>query len=438
MGTSETCRNPVLLAVYGAYSLGTLVAEVKDNTTTNGKAHSMDRLTQQDFLELARHRGPWCVSIYMSTYRVGSDALQNPIRLKNLLRHAEEELVDHGLRAPEARRVLVPAQELLTDTRFWQSASEGLALFLSDSTLRPLRLPRRFADLAVVNRRFHIKPLLPLVSGDGQFLVLAASENRVRLLQGSRGQIDPIDVPGLPNNMAEALNYDQPEVVRQVHTARQRSAHQMDLAFHGQGGAVDVAKDEILEYCRCIERALRPYLAGKRMPLVFAGVDYLLSTYRQVNGYSHLQDESISGSPDHWTDEQLRERAWKIVEPVFRKPLEAAIARLEERSGGDLASGDPKLILQAGHQGLVETLPVDPDRCLWGKFDSETGQTHVDAAQRPGNEELLDLAVSLTLDHRGDVYPMEAAQLPGQSGVAALLRRPAEALVASETSPSGS
>jgi hypothetical protein len=34
--------------------------------------------------------------------------------------------------------------------------------------------------------RFHLKPLLPLLTGDGRFYILALSQNQVRLLQGTR------------------------------------------------------------------------------------------------------------------------------------------------------------------------------------------------------------------------------------------------------------
>jgi len=38
----------------------------------------------------------------------------------------------------------------------------------------------------VVSDRFHLKPLLPLLTGDGRFYILALSQNQVRLLQGTR------------------------------------------------------------------------------------------------------------------------------------------------------------------------------------------------------------------------------------------------------------
>lgn len=56
-----------------------------------------------------------CVSIYLPTHRAGPDTQQDPIRFKNLLREAEERLSTFGLRSPEARGLLEPAQRLLTD-----------------------------------------------------------------------------------------------------------------------------------------------------------------------------------------------------------------------------------------------------------------------------------------------------------------------------------
>ncbi|MGH8601563.1 MAG: hypothetical protein ACREXR_01905, partial [Gammaproteobacteria bacterium] len=53
--------------------------------------------------------------------------------------------------------------------------------------------------MAVVEHRFHLKPLFPLISGDGTFYLLALSQNEVRLFKGSRYHINELglgdDVP---------------------------------------------------------------------------------------------------------------------------------------------------------------------------------------------------------------------------------------------------
>ncbi|MBD0388054.1 MAG: hypothetical protein ICV54_16475, partial [Nostoc sp. C3-bin3] len=73
---------------------------------------------------LAAEANTNCVSIYMPTYKMSTETLQNPIRFKNLMRLAEEKLIENGLRAQEARDLLLPAQEL-DEYDFWQHQSDG-------------------------------------------------------------------------------------------------------------------------------------------------------------------------------------------------------------------------------------------------------------------------------------------------------------------------
>jgi hypothetical protein len=62
--------------------------------------------------------------------------------------------------------MLEPASNFLQDTHFWQHQSDGLAIFLSSYRVRCYRLLLNFEELVVVEDHFHIKPLLPLFTGD--------------------------------------------------------------------------------------------------------------------------------------------------------------------------------------------------------------------------------------------------------------------------------
>ena len=79
----------------------------------------------------------------------------------------------------------------------------GLVLFLSPEAFRPYRLPLAFEELAIVDRRFHIKPLLPLLAGGERFSLLALSQNNVRFFSMSRHAVETVEVPDLPANMKE-------------------------------------------------------------------------------------------------------------------------------------------------------------------------------------------------------------------------------------------
>src|SRR5919106_1830704 len=153
-----------------------------------------------------------CVSIYMPIHRAGPEVQQDPIRLKNLLREAEARLCAGDIRAPEARTILEPAQNLLQNDLFWRYQSDGLALFLAPGAFHYYCLPYEFAELVVVTDRFHLKPLLPLLSSRGrQFFVLAVSQNAVRLLDCTQYEINEIAVENIPSSLTEALKYDDPQ-----------------------------------------------------------------------------------------------------------------------------------------------------------------------------------------------------------------------------------
>ncbi len=126
-----------------------------------------------------------CVSLYTPTHRHIPETEQDPIRFKNLLREAEERLIASGLSAREVRELLQPAQKLLEDASFWKFQSDGLALFLSANLFRTYCLPFGFTEMTVVTNRFHLKPLLQVLTGDGRFFILALSQKQVRLLEGT-------------------------------------------------------------------------------------------------------------------------------------------------------------------------------------------------------------------------------------------------------------
>ena len=91
--------------------------------------------------------------------------------MKNLLRQAEHELEGVAIRGTDAASLLKPARDLLSEPSFWEHASDGLAVFLAPGFDRMYRLPVSFQEKCVVSGAFHVKSLLPLLSGDGQFYI---------------------------------------------------------------------------------------------------------------------------------------------------------------------------------------------------------------------------------------------------------------------------
>ncbi len=110
----------------------------------------MDVIRRTDLERLAlQGRGP-CVSVFLPTHGAGPGVQQGPIRLKNLLRQAIQDLQADGHKAPMIHSMLAPLRRLVNDSLFWQYQSDGLALYSRLGWWRSLRVPLDLPELAVV------------------------------------------------------------------------------------------------------------------------------------------------------------------------------------------------------------------------------------------------------------------------------------------------
>jgi hypothetical protein len=329
------------------------------------------------------------------------------------------------MRAIEVKELLAPGRDLLDDIEFWKNQSDGLAAFLAPQFLRLFRLPLSFQDRVVVANRFSITPLLPLLSGNGRFFVLALSQKAVRLLQGTRHSVNEVDLKGVPRNLAEALLTHDAKQPFSFHGRRAgEGAGSWSGIFHGHGVGIDDTKEELLHYFQKIDRGLHPLLKEKKAPLVLAAVDYLQPIYRQANTYSQLLETGVEGNPDRLGSRELHDRAWPLVQPFFEAELQCAAAQYRQLAGTGYASGDLEAVLAAAYEGRVETLFVSLGHPVWGVFDPTPGRVEWHEQALFGNVDLLDLAAAHTLRHGRTVYAVEPERVPSNTDVAAIFCLP--------------
>ncbi len=376
----------------------------------------MDALTRQDIKGLLLHEQGPCVSLLLPTHRGGSE--EDVIRWKNLLQEAEGALVAHGTRAPDARDFLRPAAQLLEDRAFWKSQGDGLAAFLAPGLARTWRLPLRPGPQAVVGRRFHVKPLLPLLQGDGRFYVLALSQKRVRLLEGTRDSARELGLEGVPRSLAEALRFHDKDEPLMFHTHPALGLGRWGAIFHGQGVGIDDAKDDLLNYFRQIDRGLHDLLRGEHAPLVLASVEYLWPLYRQANSYPRLLEGGVRGNPDQLRPQELHDRAWALVGPHFCAAKRHAIDLYNRLAGTGRTFSDPAEAAAAAFGGRVQVLLVASGQDCLGAFDPQAGTAIVHDSPQPGDEDLLNVAAVFTLRHGGAVHVVGPQSVPSGGPVA--------------------
>lgn len=378
----------------------------------------MDIVTVDTFDRLIKVQSTPAVSIYLPTHRSGPGIQQDPIRLRNLLQDAREQLLAGGMRGPDADVLLEPIAGLTDDAEFWQHQEEGLALFAGPDRLESFRLPVAFPELVQVADRFHLKPLLPVLSRGERFYVLALSQQQVRLLWGTRFRVGQVDLTGIPESMAEALWFEDRERQVQFRQTSTRGRGRLTATFHGQGMGKDVSSKRLERFFRTVDKGIAE-LIEKETPVVLAGVDFLLSVYRKVSEHPLVLDKWIAGNPDDIGAETLHRRAWEIAKPFFGKERDAAVAAFA--AGSRPTEATIEGVLAAALGGRVATLFVAEGSHQWGVI-GPGGEVERHDERATGDRDLLDMAVAETWRHRGAVYVMPAGEVPGGGNVAATLR----------------
>jgi hypothetical protein len=369
---------------------------------------------------------PW-VSIFMPTHRPGADGQQDPIRLKNLVRQAEDRLVALGVRAADARKLLGEPHKLLGDDLFWRDQQDGLALYCAPSFFRSYRLPLRFDETLVVGGRPYVRPLLPLFTTQCRFFVLALSQQHLRFFSASRHAITELPVNGVPHSFDEAMKYDEFDKPRRARWVQPSGHGRSGRAegggvYRGAGVESEASKENLLRYSQMIDRGLHHLLREEKAPLVLAAVEYLMPIYSEANTYAHLLERGVEGNPDLFKPEELHRQAWRVVEPHFRLREEETVARFESLAGTGRASRDISQIVPAAAAGRVETLWVARGAQAWGRFEPSDGSVLRHEVPEPFDQELFDLAAVQTMLHAGTVYPLDRMKAPGEGTVAAIFR----------------
>lgn len=383
---------------------------------------AIDFIDQQTLEKLLNYRDDVCVSIYLPMVQKGADVKGNPVKLENRLKELRTDLKERGLQKAQIDDLLEGSQALLSDPLYWQEQHEGLALFLAPGFFDAFRLPMPFEPLTTVSERFHIKPILALFSGDGQYYVLALNQDNVRLFQATHHSIEELEAEQIPVSMDEALAYEDPEEQLQHHTTTAGGPGGAPESVHHGHSMDDEQRQRLRRFLKAVANGVEETVQGDDVPLVLAAVDFLHPMFAEAYGGSNLVAQGIEGSPDDIDVRALHRQAWEIVAPLFKEAQEEASSTFDSLKHTDQALDDIRALVPAAFQGRVDTLFVALNEYKWGRYDIERNEVQLHESTQQNGDDLLDFAAVQTLANGGEVYVVDSSDVPGKTTIAGILR----------------
>lgn len=380
----------------------------------------MDSLSNDYAAGVLSSHEPPCLSLYQPTHRHHPDNLQDPIRFRNLIKSMEE-----SLRQKYTNRQIRPLMEMfqiLADDRdFWNHTLDGLAILAAPGLFRVYRLQRPVLEAVIVADSFHLKPLMRILQLADRYQVLGLNRREMKLFEGNRDALDEIDpAQGVPRTITDALGDEVTE--SPTLTAFSPSAGGPAIR-HGYGSKQDEVDMDAERFFRAVDCAvLEHHSRPSGLPLILAALPEYHNLFRRVTQNPFLLHDGIDVHPDALPANDLRKRAWRVVEPQHLARLAGLVEEFGRATSKGLGSDELAPIAQAAANGRVATLLVDADRHIAGRIDEATGQIEYGDLAHPEIDDLLDDLGELVVKKGGQLVIVPALRMPTRTGIAAIYR----------------
>lgn len=381
---------------------------------------TQDALSHDFTAELLEAGSRPCLSLYQPTHRPMSGRRQDTLRFRNLVNELELSLRKHHPKR-KAEPLLQPFRALADDAGFWRGQMrDGLAVFGSADLFRVYQVPRAVPEFAVVASSFHVKPLIRILQSIDRYYVLGIERDRVCLFEGDRDRLEELHLPeGFPRTSGDVAGGRERQ---RFVGARASHAGQIGVV-HGAGSESAVVDAAMTRFYRAVDQeVLARFLQPVGRPLLLVGLPENVARYRAVSRNPLLLDVSVDASPRALSLEQLRGRAWQVIEPGYLARLHELVSEFRAKYEREQGDRDVAKIARSAVAGRVAMLLVDAACHLPGHLELESGAIRPDILSRPDVDDLLDDIAQQVLVRSGDVVIVPSARMPTDTGLAAIYR----------------
>jgi hypothetical protein len=346
----------------------------------------------------AYHQYP-SVSVLLPTHRTHPENQQDPIRLKELLTEAETRLHEEFEKRFVAK--LMGRLHEMADEIDHQHNLEGLVLFANENHTSYHRLAFAVEARVVIDETFATRDLVRNLLIARDYLLLTLSDRSIRLFEGHRDQLAEVRGHGFPADLRGMLN-----------PWRKGSAE------HNDDG-------KRKEHYNRLDKSLTSLNRIERLPVVLAGLDKNIATYKEIADRKELIAAELSGNFDETPLHELGKQVNAVLADKLAQRLQDELAQLNAAVGaGKTASGLQQVWRQANY-GLGHKLFVENNFRKAGTVGGADGLTltFVDDPTLPGiSDDLVDEVIETVMQMGGDVVFVEDGTLAQHQGIALILR----------------
>jgi len=350
--------------------------------------------------ELKDIRSENCITIITTTHRTKPDYLNDALRLKNLIKEAEDRLMADTTKR-NAKSLVEKLNKLAAKVDHSQNL-ESLMLFVNDETAEYTRLPIKVEDRVVIDETFATRDLIRAMHLESHYYVLVLSQEKTRLLEIMNDKV--------VQEFGNPFPYENTQFFSKNRAANAIAAKQTSL---------------IAEYFNQADKKMNALRKANPLPVLICGLEENYNEYIKIADKKHsifdvFLDKSKINDPAH----SIAEEAWGIVKDYVMKINNERKEELKRAVGENKFLSDTNEIWKAIAEGKIQTLFIEQglfqpavmknDEIIY-VADEERNDTGV-------IDDIYDEMIEANMDFGGDVVFLPKGELAKFNGFGAITR----------------
>ena len=360
------------------------------------------------------------VSLYQPTHRIFPANKQDIIVYKNLLKTVENSL---SLLVEDSviNEIMKPLLDIKEDKEFWNNMHDGLAILVNKHHCVVYKLKEPVKELAIVADSYYIKPLLKVFQAMDQYQVLGLSRENFNMYQGNRNDFEELIIDeNQPRTMEEVLGDQKTESYLSHGSYGGANAPAM---YHGHDDPKQEADKDTEKYFRYVDQFVYDNYSKKaKLPLILIALSQYHSYFRTISNNPYLIEEGVDKSIEAMSLSEIKASVIDIIYKINKKKYERHIADYQQAKANSLGDSDLAMVAKAAYEGKVKIIMIEEDKIVNGRLDLRSGKINFGGVEDYGNNDVINELAQMVLLNKGEVLVLSKADMPTDTGVAAIYR----------------
>jgi hypothetical protein len=340
-----------------------------------------------------------CITIILNTHRTKPDNKRDPIQLKNLLKEAEERLLnDYDKRFARSH---VEKMNQLAEGIDHEYNLESLVLFVNEDTAEYVRLPIAVEDRVVIDHTFATRDLVRAVHQQEAYYILVLSRDEARLIEAANDKV--VQEVGDPFPFGKKGLY---------------STSKLDMTM-AQG-----SDNLIEEFFNRVDKAFHTVWEKNPLPVLVCTEERNFHHYLKVADKTHLVIGHLTMSRLDYKAHHIVPEGWPIVQKANKERNDQRLEELQSAVGAGKFLSAPGDIWKAIHEGRGQTLFVQRGYFQPAIINGDAIElVELSEANRPGVvDDIIDEMIEANMRFGGDIVFLSQDQLQDFQGLALITR----------------